>query len=688
MIAVNQLLKNDDDRIIRVLWIDEDYSKAFVIEIEGSTFPYSLITAELESMEKISEFVAPILDDDVSAKDKEIRDKRWNTIKEIAEKEPDIFFTKSRGKLVSGVLNKGLSSEKYIYAYLKQYWRRGKTVNALLPDFGKCGRANNIENSKLKGRKPKYESNIRTIVITPKIEKIFKTVFREYNQNADRKSLMKAYNDMRNEYFAEEVAKQESVSKIPSYRQFVRRYNQMYSIDDKLKSEKGEKVYDKDHRPILGQSTQEAYGPGSKYQIDATIGDIYLLSEFNRANIIGRPVIYFCVDVFSRMVAGMYVGLEGPSMEGAAMAIINCAEDKVQFCKRYGVEISKEDWPVENLPQSFLGDNGEMKGLTPENLIRNFGIKVENTGTYRADAKGIVERFFKTINDKVKPELPGFVLPDHRQRGGSDYRLDAVMTLDEFTAYLIPKIILHNRSIISGYPLDEEIEKADVMHKPKDLWAWGIKNRAGAFINVDMEKLKACLLKHKEATVTSHGIRLYGDLYYTSPIALERSWFTRYEGRRSFKVTLAYNPRELREAYIYFGKKYHKAYPTSESDILKYNLEDYQYRLEYIKYRIKKDEQNSMKDSLDEYDLSKKMLNRAITKTSEVPINEAKTKRVNNIRDNRRVEKMARRHMAYTENLSEIADVVLIDTKEEYNPKKAEADKFRKLRERNTGKDD
>ncbi len=70
-------------------------------------------------------------------------------------------------------------------------------------------------------------------------------------------------------------------------------------------------------------------GPGAKYQIDATVGDIYLVSQFDRSDIIGRPVMYFVMDSYSRMVTGMYVGLEGPSWAGAMMAIENAASDKV-----------------------------------------------------------------------------------------------------------------------------------------------------------------------------------------------------------------------------------------------------------------------------------------------------------------------------------------------------------------------
>ncbi|WP_164907503.1 hypothetical protein [Clostridium septicum] len=45
-------------------------------------------------------------------------------------------------------------------------------------------------------------------------------------------------------------------------------------------------------------------GPGSLYQIDATVADVYLVSEFNRNWIIGRPVLYMVLDSFSRMIVG------------------------------------------------------------------------------------------------------------------------------------------------------------------------------------------------------------------------------------------------------------------------------------------------------------------------------------------------------------------------------------------------
>lgn len=97
-------------------------------------------------------------------------------------------------------------------------------------------------------------------------------------------------------------------------------------------------------RGLLSTSAAETWGPGARYQIDATLADVYLVSRLKRDRI-GRPVLYIVIDVFSRMIVGIYVGLEGPSWVGAMMALANTAADKVAYCRQFGREIELEDWP-------------------------------------------------------------------------------------------------------------------------------------------------------------------------------------------------------------------------------------------------------------------------------------------------------------------------------------------------------
>jgi hypothetical protein len=100
---------------------------------------------------------------------------------------------------------------------------------------------------------------------------------------------------------------------LPSFGQFRYWYDKHRDAQRADKARRGERAYNLTGRALLGDSTQMASGPGSLYQIDATVGDIYLVSSFDRTRIIGRPVIYVCIDVFSRLVTGIAVTLEGPS---------------------------------------------------------------------------------------------------------------------------------------------------------------------------------------------------------------------------------------------------------------------------------------------------------------------------------------------------------------------------------------
>ena len=68
-------------------------------------------------------------------------------------------------------------------------------------------------------------------------------------------------------------------------------------------------------RGLKGRNWEGVAGPGHTWAIDSTIGDIYLRSSINRAWIIGRPIVYIIVDVWSTAIVGFYVCLDGPSWD-------------------------------------------------------------------------------------------------------------------------------------------------------------------------------------------------------------------------------------------------------------------------------------------------------------------------------------------------------------------------------------
>ena len=153
MIAVNTLIKwvqdNGKESVERVLWLDRQQNLAYVINIylNESPFPRSISDIEDGIMHGIAgilerdPFVKVVDEEELSEKSKEIRDKAWEVIKELVVLEPVIFYKKERRKLVlkaSAIYN---LHAKTISNYLKRFWKRGKTKNALLPDYYLCGSA-------------------------------------------------------------------------------------------------------------------------------------------------------------------------------------------------------------------------------------------------------------------------------------------------------------------------------------------------------------------------------------------------------------------------------------------------------------------------------------------------------------------------------------------------------------------
>lgn len=292
-------------------------------------------------------------------------------------------------------------------------------------------------------------------------------------------------------------------------------------------------------------------GPGSQYQIDATVGDIYLVSQFDRSNIIGRPVMYFVIDAFSRMVTGMYVGLEGPSWVGAMMAIANAASDKTAYCREYGISITEEEWPCHHIPAAILGDRGEMESRKADNLVSMLGIRIENTPPYRADLKGIIEQHFRTINTNATIMLPGRVKPDMAERGGRDYRLDAKLDIRQFTAVIIKCVLYYNNShYMDSFEKSRQMMEAEVEAVPVKLWNWGIRYCSGALRIMPEEKVRLALMPTDNATVTSQGVRFKG-LYYSGKELAEGLWFEKARSKGSYRVKISYDPRDMGEIYVW-----------------------------------------------------------------------------------------------------------------------------------------
>ena len=514
--------KQNENRI-RVIYIDKEYKYLYYVNLDSKvSMPKKELVQKIEEeltndiLIKIPDpYLKSIDEDQLTNKQKEKRDLHWTVVKKYwYENKEAILQKKGRQKRLTKISNENNLSIASLKRIFTRFWQRGMTKNALLPDYiNSGGKGKSKKLSKNKVGRPKKVSyigeTIEGINVTAEIKKIFQISIERFYRKKEKPTLKSSYDSMLREFFSDKYTENGEIkykvwdkSRIPTYQQFYYWFKKLENVEKDISFRESKKAFDLKHRPILKNSTIETDGPGTRFQIDATIADVYLLSSLNRDRIIGRPVVYAVMDVYSRLVTGIYVGLEGPSWIGAMMALDNMVTDKVEFCKKYDIEIQKEQWPCSHLPETIIADRGEFEGYSVENLINNLNIKIENTPPYRGDLKGIVERYFRTTNEKIKHKTPGAIQKEYRERGDRDYRLDATLTLKEFTQIYIKMVLHHNHIIKVDYPLDKEMISDELTPTPINLWNWGIKNKKGRLRIVDRDIMRLNILPKGKASIS------------------------------------------------------------------------------------------------------------------------------------------------------------------------------------------
>ncbi|HYD30291.1 MAG TPA: Mu transposase C-terminal domain-containing protein [Azospirillaceae bacterium] len=566
-ILVNQLLGFGDERTERVLWVDPLGRGFYVIDVRSPhALPAFRTTQELSGLldtkavgvVENDPWLAPLTDAHVPDAHKEKRDTAWAIIAPMVLDQPAVFQPDARGRAIQRAIAETGLTKQTLYRMLRRYWQRGMTPNTQLPDFNKCGGRGKERAvlEKKRGRKP--SSKEVGINVDPEMRNLFRAVVTRKFATNRKLDLRDAYEEVISSHFSDRVidehtGRQVLVPRLPvptlrQFRYWFERDNDVFQIE---RLRRTPRVYDKDMRALMNSSLGETVGPGSRFQIDATIADIYLVSRYDRRKIVGRPVLYIVIDVFTRMVVGMYAGFEGPSWVGAMMAIANTASDKVTYCRQFGIDITEADWPCHHLPDTLLGDRGELIGTGVDTLCTNFHVHVENTAPYRADWKGVVEQRFRLLPAKYKPYVPGYIEEDFQERGGKDYRLDATLDIDQFTAIIIHCILYYN----NHHPLDRydrhpQMIADEVPAIPIDLWEWGIARRSGFLRAFPADLVKLSLLPTDQATATASGIR-YAGCFYSCRKALEEHWFERARQRGVWKVPISYEPRCMDEIYLH-----------------------------------------------------------------------------------------------------------------------------------------
>ncbi|MBO0992593.1 Mu transposase C-terminal domain-containing protein [Bacillus sp. SD088] len=706
---VYQYINKEAKNRLRVIDIDDPI--AYYVELHGDTsmpkkIDIAILDAEVQAEVLLAipdPYAKSYSDSDLTDNQLRKRDEDWHVVSDAWNVYKErLLEKKTREAALAEIASKSGMSKLKIKRAFTRFWQRGLNKNALLPDYmysGGKGKERDLSESKV-GRPRKYalsDDGQQGINITEEVKRQFAFVIKKYYRKKEQISLAETYDYLLREFYSDEYVENTIVkykvwdaSRIPTYNQFYYWFKKYEDPQLDIALRISEKEFNLKHRPILNNSTMETDGPGTRFQIDATIGDIYLVSSFDRSLVIGRPVIYGIIDVYSRMVTGIYVGLEGPSWIGAMMALDNMVTDKVEYCQQFNINIDESQWPAKHLPEIIIADRGEFEGYSVENLINNLNIKIENTSAYRGDLKGIIERQFRTINGRIKHKTPGAIQKEFRERGDRDYRLDASLNLEEFIKIVIHLVLKHNQKIIEKYPLEKGMITSGLTATPVNLWNWGIANKKGRLQTVmDKNVLRMNLLPKGRARISRAGLKFKG-LFYGAEKAINEQWYVKL---KNTSIEVLYDPREMNQIYIPYpdGRDFDTCYLLDTSLEYKGNtLEEVEFYQNLLQ-EAKAEEQVRQRENTINADLAiEKIVKEAMNdKKQSVPQSNNKSEKLRDIRVNRQVEKGLNREdekFNLIDKPDEVqVDIIDFETKEKINnssPKKSPSRLMQKLKKK------
>lgn len=451
-----------------------DFKKGIVRNIHTQELEVVELSQLMTSNEDNSE--KPIFLDGVSDKDWEIAQKRFSIIESIVRADREGITIPNRTEWIKGIAKENKIGYTTIYRWLVDY-NSTSTISSLVP-LEKTG-----------GRGQSRLDKTIDLIINDAIREIYATSQAKSQQKVVEEVLLRCRN-------AGIDAPHEN-----TIRNRVARYSQK----EKLEKRAGKVLTDRKVGPAPG-SFSLAKHPLDVVQIDHTLLDIIVVSDKEREPI-GRPWITVGIDVFSRMITGLYISLDPPGSLGTGICLSNSILPKDHLLAKYNL---KSDWPVYGVMSSIHMDNAkEFRGNMLQRSCKEYGISINWRPVTKPHWGAYIERLLGTFAKEIHA-LPGttFSNPKYRQNYNSSAK--AVMSLVELEEWLYVYIVdKYHQKLHSG------IGTAPILRYSEGIFGSAQFEGVGLqMLSLDGEKVKLDFLPYFERTIRRTGVTIDHITYY------------------------------------------------------------------------------------------------------------------------------------------------------------------------------
>lgn len=525
----NKLLKRGKD-IVRILAVDGNEVLYFQCKGMKSSMPKWCDASEFDGYEPCTEdellstHNMEIVSEDEM--DNEKRNKARQRYMIIAPVLGCLEDEKLRSQIIERTAKEHHVTKETVRNYLKMYLTYS-ALSALLPKH------------RTTKEKPLTED-----------EKNMRWAINKFVYSRKKNSLNTAYKLMLKEKYTD--GEGNLMEEYPSFNQFRYWYSKNKNYMSYYIAREGKTGFMRNHRVLIGDNVQAFAAVPGVGMADSTIIDLYIVSD-DKSKVVGRPILAALLDGYSYLCLGYSLGWEGGEYSLQSL-MLNVVSSKKEHCRKFGIEISEDEWPSA-LPGCIVTDRGSDYAGNTYGQLSELSVKIINLDAYRADEKGVVEKFFDIIQNCFKPYLKGsgVVAEEYQKRGSyfGDYKEKSCLNLREFETILLRCIIYYNsKHVIKNFPFTEEMIELGVKPYSNCIWKYGLEHLRGCNVRTDVtkEQIILFLLPRTSGRFSRFGLKVNGLRYFCD------GFFERC--LKGGEVTVAYDRSDVSCVWLYEHGEY------------------------------------------------------------------------------------------------------------------------------------
>ncbi|WP_282066403.1 Mu transposase C-terminal domain-containing protein [Vibrio rotiferianus] len=404
-------------------------------------------------------------------------------------------------------------SSSSIYRYWRAFKKSGYQLSSLIPKVTAGNTRNKVPDE-----------------LEPLIQKAIQDYFSEEEPTA-----ISAYLTLEVEVcrYNETHDTQHTLFSEQSFRNRLRKHSEY----DKILLRKGKSAADSTFRKV-GQRPPTTRAL-ERVEADHTRLDLFVVDERHGIPL-GRPWLTLLYDTHTKSIIGFYLGFEPPSYLSVSLALENAILPK-DYVKDLHPSVEGA-WPCYGLPENLIVDNGaEFNSRDFKIACKELKIKVKKNPTKKPWLKGSVERYFRTINNRLLSRIPGKSFTNIFERKDYDPLENAVIDnslLQEMIHIWLIDIYQNGKNgLENNIPNLSWIDSVNSSIPPRPFKG-------------TREQLKFNLGKNHCVALDKNGVRLGTTIRYSSARLARYFGSQTSAGLKSVKVRIKYDPSCMGRIYV------------------------------------------------------------------------------------------------------------------------------------------